>query len=107
MVLTSWVPAADVIADVALVVAPLLLWRDIGLSRNRKILILSAFGASLLITAVTIPHNIMLMSFQGGTTIIFAHVKVSMFPTSHPYAQPTSYRTEIRRPSVLSSATSL
>ncbi|KAJ8582511.1 hypothetical protein M405DRAFT_561386 [Rhizopogon salebrosus TDB-379] len=68
----------DVIADVVLVAAPLVLWRDIGLSRNRRILILSAFGASLLITAVTIPHNIMLMSFQGGTTIIFAHVKAAL-----------------------------
>jgi hypothetical protein len=76
-------PAADIIADVSLVAAPLQLLRDVGITRNRKILILSAFGASFLITAVTIPHNIILIKYHSGTTLIFAHVKVSMF-SSYP-----------------------
>jgi hypothetical protein len=105
LVLTSWLHAADVIADVALVASSLQLWRDTGLSRNRKILISSAFGASLLITAVTIPHNIMLIKFKSESqiTFIFAHVKVSTLPTLHPYSPPI----KIRQPSVSSFATSL
>src|SRR6267154_1566968 len=60
MILKLWVTAADVVADISLVAAPMQLWKNVGLSRNRKILVLSTFGASLLITAITIPHSIML-----------------------------------------------
>jgi len=82
MILTLWLPAADIISDVVLVAAPVYLWRDVGLSRNRRIVILSAFSASLLITAVTIPHNLILIKYPGETTLIFVHVKVSTFSSS-------------------------
>jgi len=82
MILTLPLPAADIISDVALVAAPLHLWRDVGLSRNRKIVILSAFSASLLIVVVTIPHNVILIKCPGRTTLIFAHVKVSTLSPS-------------------------
>ncbi|KAJ8581718.1 hypothetical protein M405DRAFT_751317, partial [Rhizopogon salebrosus TDB-379] len=68
----------DIIADVSLVAAPLQLLKDVGLSRSRKILVLSAFGASLLITAVTIPQSIMLFGPIRQTTLIFAHVKAAL-----------------------------
>jgi len=82
MILTLRLPAADIISDVALVAAPLHLWGDVGLSRNRKIVILSAFSASLLIVVVTIPHNVILIKYPGRTTLIFAHVKVSTLSPS-------------------------
>lgn len=71
--------AADVIADFVLVVTPLKLWRNAGLSRSTKILVLSSFSSSILITAVTIPHSIILIKIRkvDMVTIIFAHVKVS------------------------------
>ncbi|KAG1752805.1 hypothetical protein EDB19DRAFT_967543 [Suillus lakei] len=68
----------DIIADASLVAAPLHLWRNVGLSRSRKILVLSTFGTSLLITAVTIPHSIILLKVHNTTTLIFAHVKAAL-----------------------------
>lgn len=72
--------AADIIADFVLVATPLKFWRNTGLSRNTKILVLSSFSASLLITAVTIPHSIILIKVRkpDTVTIIFAHVKASI-----------------------------
>ncbi|KAG1812826.1 uncharacterized protein BJ212DRAFT_1276273 [Suillus subaureus] len=70
----------DIIADVSLVAAPLYLWSNIGLSRSRQILVYSAFGASLLITAITIPHSIMLSMGHTPTTLILAYVKASTLP---------------------------
>ncbi|KAG2150572.1 hypothetical protein DEU56DRAFT_35874 [Suillus clintonianus] len=67
-----------VIADVSLVVAPLYLWNNVGLSRSRKILVLSAFGASILITAITIPHSIGLSMGQTATVLTLAHVKAAL-----------------------------
>ncbi|KAG1775434.1 hypothetical protein EV702DRAFT_973180, partial [Suillus placidus] len=65
----------DVIADVLLVAAPLYLWNNVGLSRNRQILVQSVFSASLLITAITIIHSIYLCIGHTSTTLIFAYVK--------------------------------
>lgn len=70
----------DTIADFVLVATPLKFWRNTGLSRSTKILVLSSFSASLLITAVTIPHSIILIKVRkpGTVTIIFAHVKSAL-----------------------------
>ncbi|KAG1725331.1 hypothetical protein EDB19DRAFT_1644112 [Suillus lakei] len=68
----------DVIADVSLIAAPLQFWKNVGLSRKSKILILSAFGASLLITIIAIPHSIMLFQSATETTLIMAHVKAAL-----------------------------
>ncbi|OJA09699.1 hypothetical protein AZE42_05570 [Rhizopogon vesiculosus] len=68
----------DIVADIALVAAPLQLLGDMALSRNRKILVLSTFSASFLITAITIPHNIMLSKYHSETTLIFTHVKAAL-----------------------------
>lgn len=68
----------DVIADFSLVAAPLHLWRNVGLSRSRKILVLSAFGASFLITVITIPHSIILLKTRNTVTLIFTHVKTAV-----------------------------
>ncbi|KAG1780697.1 hypothetical protein EV702DRAFT_1042930 [Suillus placidus] len=74
----SWFPAADVVADVSLIVVPLQFWKNIRLSRNSKILILSAFGASLLITVIAIPQSIILFQSASETTLIMAHIKAAV-----------------------------
>ncbi|KAG0707450.1 hypothetical protein DFH29DRAFT_895806 [Suillus ampliporus] len=68
----------DVIADVSLIAAPVQLWKNVGFSRGRRISVLSAFGASLLITAITIPHSIMLFKLDTQTTLFLAHVKAAL-----------------------------
>lgn len=68
----------DVISDFSLVAAPVYLWKNVGLSRSRKILVLSSFGASIIITAMTIPHSIILFRPLTETTLIFAHVKAAV-----------------------------
>lgn len=68
----------DVIADASLIVAPIQLWKNVGLSRTNKILIFSAFGSSVLITVITIPHSIMLFHSMTEVTYIVAHVKAAL-----------------------------
>ncbi|KAJ8591436.1 hypothetical protein M405DRAFT_814419, partial [Rhizopogon salebrosus TDB-379] len=66
----------DIVADAALVITPLHLWKNVGLSRNRKIMVLSAFSSSLLLTAVTIAHSVTLIRSHTHSTLILAHAKV-------------------------------
>ncbi|KAG2068159.1 hypothetical protein BDR04DRAFT_1025205, partial [Suillus decipiens] len=70
----------DVTSDISLVAAPLYLWRNVGLSRSTKKLVLSAFGASLLNTVVTIPHCIIILKVHkiGETIIVVAHSALSL-----------------------------
>lgn len=68
----------DIIGDFSLVVAPLRLWNNAGLSRSRKILVLSSFGASILITGMTIPLSVVLFGPLTDTTLIFAHARVAV-----------------------------
>lgn len=68
----------DIISDSALVAAPLHLLKNTGLSRSRKILVVSSFGASILITVITIPHAVILFSPVTEITLIFAHVKAAV-----------------------------
>lgn len=68
----------DIIADFSLVAAPLYIWKNLKFPRRSKILILSAFCASLLITAITIPHSIVLFKTQTLTPLILAHVKAAL-----------------------------
>ncbi|OAX31935.1 hypothetical protein K503DRAFT_750335 [Rhizopogon vinicolor AM-OR11-026] len=68
----------DVVADVALVAVPLYLWKNVGLSRGKKIMVLSAFSLSILITLITIPHSIFLFRSHTHKTIIFSHVKAGL-----------------------------
>ncbi|KAG2058149.1 hypothetical protein BDR06DRAFT_852570, partial [Suillus hirtellus] len=70
---------ADIIADVSLVAAPLYLMKNMRLSRSKKSLVQSAFGASLLITAVTITHSILiLLNVYNTVTLMFAHLKAAL-----------------------------
>ncbi|OAX33553.1 hypothetical protein K503DRAFT_869481 [Rhizopogon vinicolor AM-OR11-026] len=69
----------DVVADVSLVAVPLHLWKNVGLSRGRKILILSTISSSLLITVVTIAHSSTLFRrTHSSNTLIFAHIKAAL-----------------------------
>ncbi|KAG2064212.1 hypothetical protein BDR04DRAFT_1110396 [Suillus decipiens] len=70
----------DVTADISLFAAPLYLWRNVGLSRSTKILVLSAFSASLLNTAITIPHSIVLLEVYNVNTtmVVVAHIKIAL-----------------------------
>ncbi|KAG2137423.1 uncharacterized protein EDB93DRAFT_1091222, partial [Suillus bovinus] len=70
---------ADVIADISLVAIPLYLLKNVGLSHSKKLLVQSAFGSSLLITAITITHSVLLISnFYSTITLMFAHLKVAL-----------------------------
>lgn len=69
----------DIIADVSLVAAPLYLMKNMRLSRSKKLLVQSAFGASLLITAITITHSILiLLNVYNKITLMFAHLKAAL-----------------------------
>ncbi|OJA10985.1 hypothetical protein AZE42_09309 [Rhizopogon vesiculosus] len=68
----------DVVADVSLVAVPLHLWKNVGLSRGRKIMVLSAISSSLLITVVTIAHSLTLFRVHSSNTLIFAHIKAAL-----------------------------
>ncbi|KAG2053141.1 hypothetical protein BDR06DRAFT_489399 [Suillus hirtellus] len=78
MVLKPLILTADVFADFSLVAAPLQIWKNVGLSRGRKILVLSSFGASILITATTIPLSVILFWPLSNTALIFAHVRAAV-----------------------------
>ncbi|KAG1802844.1 uncharacterized protein HD556DRAFT_1227959 [Suillus plorans] len=69
---------ADCFADISLIVAPLYLWNNVGLSRSRQISIQSVFSASLLTTIVTIIHSINLSMGHTSTTLIFAYVRAAL-----------------------------
>ncbi|KAG1768499.1 hypothetical protein EDD22DRAFT_232583 [Suillus occidentalis] len=68
----------DVVADLSLIVLPLQFWKKLSLSRNSKIMIISAFASSLFITVITIPHSIMLFRSASELTLIIAHVKAAL-----------------------------
>lgn len=69
---------ADCIADIILSALPVWFLRDMKLRRKRKVLISSAFSATMVINIVTVVEAVML--FQSDLTsgsIIFEHVKVA------------------------------
>ncbi|KAG1868472.1 hypothetical protein F4604DRAFT_1775767 [Suillus subluteus] len=68
----------DVTADVSLVAAPLYLLKNVGLSRSRKLLVQSAFCASLLISAVTIPHSTLLILGIFNTATLTAALSLTI-----------------------------
>ena len=70
-------PPADVISDLLLVVLPVYFLRRIKINHRKRIMIFSAFSASLLITAVTILHSIMLFTVHSSGIIVIGHAKVS------------------------------
>ncbi|KAN0084450.1 hypothetical protein V8E55_007954 [Tylopilus felleus] len=68
----------DVLADSVLVLTPVLFLRDVQLSKNRRILILSAFSSSILISAVSIAHSVFLFRASGLITLILSEFKVAL-----------------------------
>ncbi|KAF8135088.1 hypothetical protein EV363DRAFT_1322456 [Boletus edulis] len=68
----------DVISDTILVAAPIRFLRDMKLVRDRRILIISAFSASMLITGVTIPYSALRFRKATSTTMIIDHVKAAL-----------------------------
>ncbi|KAF8549681.1 hypothetical protein OG21DRAFT_1488336 [Imleria badia] len=69
---------ADIISDIILVAAPIRFLRDVRLHRDSRILIISAFSASILITGVTILHSILLFQETTNTTLIIGHIKAAL-----------------------------
>jgi hypothetical protein len=60
-----------------LVIMPIYLLRDVRLTHHQRILVISAFSASLLVTATAIPLSVLLfVAPMSDATLIFAHVKV-------------------------------
>ncbi|KAG2064209.1 hypothetical protein BDR04DRAFT_1146007 [Suillus decipiens] len=70
----------DIIVDISLVATPVYLWRNVGLSWSTKILVLSAFSASLLNTVITIPHAMILLHVYNvnASMVIVAHIKIAL-----------------------------
>ncbi|KAH7906772.1 hypothetical protein BJ138DRAFT_1015655 [Hygrophoropsis aurantiaca] len=70
---------ADSVSDSILVALPFALLRGVKLSKNARILILCAFSASILITAVTVVLSALLFLPSPGTTaLIVAHVQAAL-----------------------------
>ncbi|KAF9241293.1 hypothetical protein BU15DRAFT_44932, partial [Melanogaster broomeanus] len=68
----------DIVSDAILVAAPVRFLRDVRLPQKRRILILSAFSASILITGVTILHSALLLQAPTTGTIIIGVVKAAL-----------------------------
>ncbi|KAG9310822.1 hypothetical protein JVU11DRAFT_8675 [Chiua virens] len=68
----------DIFSDFILVTAPIHFLRGVKLARDRRLLILSAFSASILITCVTILHSILLFEATTNLTLIIGHVKAAL-----------------------------
>ncbi|OJA08403.1 hypothetical protein AZE42_00999 [Rhizopogon vesiculosus] len=66
----------DTISDLTLVIVPTYFLRDVRLTSHQRILVISAFYASLLITAIAIPLSVLLsVEPFSDATLIFGHVK--------------------------------
>ncbi|KAG2336202.1 hypothetical protein BDR05DRAFT_897037, partial [Suillus weaverae] len=66
----------DAVSDLMLVITPMCLLRDIGLTHHQRILVTSVFCASLLNTAISIPLSILLLlAPTSQAALIFGHVK--------------------------------
>ncbi|KIJ64223.1 hypothetical protein HYDPIDRAFT_167963 [Hydnomerulius pinastri MD-312] len=68
----------DIVSDAILVAAPIRFLRDVKLSQSRRVLILSAFSASILISGVTILHSVLLFKVPTTGTIVIGHVKAAL-----------------------------
>ena len=69
--------AADVSADAVLVLAPIPFLRDVHLSQNRRILILTTFSSSLFVSAISITQSAFLFRAYGLITVVLAEFKVN------------------------------
>jgi len=66
----------DTSSDVTLVIVPTYLLRDVGLTPHQRVLVISAFYGSLLITAIAIPLSVLLFVHPiSDAAMIFGHVK--------------------------------
>ncbi|KAG6334463.1 hypothetical protein ID866_4625 [Astraeus odoratus] len=68
----------DVVADMCLVALPIRLLADAKLSRSGRILIQSAFSASLLITVVTVVHSVALLKDTSSGTFLLGNVRTAV-----------------------------
>ena len=68
---------ADVISDLSLVILPIYFLRKMKIGHRRRIMIFSAFSASLLITVISIFHSVVLFTVESNGTVVIGHVKAS------------------------------
>ncbi|KAH0834210.1 hypothetical protein J3R83DRAFT_11522 [Lanmaoa asiatica] len=68
----------DVISDIILVAAPVRFLRDVQLPRDRRILIISVFSTSILITGITILHSVLLLDEATNRTVTIGHIKATL-----------------------------
>ncbi|KAH0834844.1 hypothetical protein J3R83DRAFT_10465 [Lanmaoa asiatica] len=68
---------ADCVGDLLLSALPIWCLRDLSLKRKQKILVASAFSASMVISIVTIVEAVMLFQSITSGSIVFEHVKVA------------------------------
>lgn len=80
--------AADIIADLGLVVLPIWLLREAKLFWTRPVLIQSAFSASICITIITIIHSVILLKETSSGVLFFGHFKVRRHLSSPHFFWP-------------------
>ncbi|KAI6158099.1 hypothetical protein BKA82DRAFT_996470, partial [Pisolithus tinctorius] len=68
----------DVLADFSLVALSIWSLSATRLSRSRKVLIQSAFTASMIITVITIIHSAILFTQESSGILLIAHVKAAL-----------------------------
>ncbi|KAI6007895.1 hypothetical protein EDC04DRAFT_2780235 [Pisolithus marmoratus] len=68
----------DVVADFSLVALPIWSLSAAKLSRSRRVLIQSAFTASMIITIITIIHSIILLTQESSGVLLIAHIKAAL-----------------------------
>ncbi|EIW77016.1 hypothetical protein CONPUDRAFT_92331 [Coniophora puteana RWD-64-598 SS2] len=68
----------DSISDIALVVLPIWLLREVKLCARRRVMVLCAFSASLSITVVTIAHSIILFGDPTHAATLVANIKTAL-----------------------------
>lgn len=68
----------DIVADVSLVALPIWSLSTARLSRSRRVLVQSAFTASIIITIITIIHSVILFTQESSGVVLIGHIKAAL-----------------------------
>ncbi|KAI6121980.1 hypothetical protein F5141DRAFT_1211607 [Pisolithus sp. B1] len=69
---------ADVVADFSLVALPIWSLSAARLSRSRRVLVQSAFTASIIISIITIIHSVILLTQESTGVVLIGHIKAAL-----------------------------
>lgn len=68
----------DVVADFSLVALPIWSLSAARLSRSRRVLVQSAFTASIIISIITIIHSVILLTQESTGVVLIGHIKAAL-----------------------------